>query len=326
VAVSAPPRFALGIVPTPLVRVERLERVLGCPPLHVKRDDLIGFALAGSKTRLLEHLIGDALEQGCTVLLTGGGAASSYCAGAAVAATAAGLRCVLVIYGDNTQECHPNLALARAAGARVRFTGAAARESVDAILAIVEAELWGAGERVYAVPRGGATAVAAVGAAHAAVELDEQLAAARIDAETVLLATGSGTTQAGLVAGSVAAGCGWHVVGASVSRPPAEAEAQVQRLADECAALMGTAATGSDQIDVRDARGPGYGAPSDAGERAAMVALHEAGLVLDPVFTAKALAMLPTLIAEGAHGPIVFWHTGGIPVALAHLVGKDSPT
>jgi D-cysteine desulfhydrase len=57
-----------------------------------------------------------------------------------------------------------------------------------------------------------------------------------------------------------------------------------------------------------------------------MVALHEAGLVLDPIFTAKALAMLPTLIAEGVHGPIVFWHTGGIPVALAHLVGKDSPT
>lgn len=324
-AVTAAPRFVLGTEPTPLVRAEQLERALGSPPLYIKRDDLIGFALAGSKTRLLEQVIADALATNCSVLLSGGGIASSYCAGAALAATAAGLRCVLVMYGDNPRANHPNLALARAAGADVRFTGAPARESVDATLITVEAELRGAGERPYPLPRGGATAIAAVGSARAAAELDAQLSVDGIDAEVVLLATGSGTTQAGLVAGSVAAGSSWRVVGASVSRPEHEARAQVRRLADECAALMGTAPTGASHIDVRDARGPGYGIPSDAGDRAARVALREAGLLLDPVFTAKAFALLPALLAEGARRPIVFWHTGGIPVALAHLLGRNSP-
>ena len=194
-----------------------------------------------------------------------------------------------------------------------------------ATLITVEAELRGAGERPYPLPRGGATAIAAIGSAHAAVELDAQLSVDGIDAEVVLLATGSGTTQAGLVAGSVAAGSNWRVVGASISRPEHEARAQVRRLADECAALMGTAPTNASHIDVRDARGPGYGIPSDAGDRAARVALREAGLLLDPVFTAKAFALLPALLAEGARRPIVFWHTGGIPVALTHLLGRNSP-
>lgn len=323
-AVTVAPRFVLGTVPTPLVRIESLERALGCPPLYVKRDDLIGFALAGTKTRLLEQLIADAVAQHCSVILTGGGSASSYCAGAAVAATAAGLRCVLVIYGNDAQPTHPNLALARAAGADVRFTGTASRESVDTTLIRVEEELREAGERPYPVPRGGATAIAALGSARAAAELDAQLSATGIDAGIVLVATGSGTTQAGLVAGAVAAGCSWRVVGASVSRPVADAEAQVRRLAVECAALLGTASAGTSHIDVRDARGPGYGIPSDAGERAAMVALHAAGLLLDPVFTAKAFAMLPALLAESGRRPIIFWHTGGIPVALAHLMSSES--
>ena len=325
-AISALPRFALSTVPTPLVRAERLGRALGCPSLHVKRDDLIGFAVAGGKTRLLEHLIGDALEQSCTTLLTGGGAASSYCAGAAVAAAMAGLRCVLVIYGDVSHRVHPNLALAKAAGATVHFTGKASRESVDAALLSVEADLRGCGERPYLVPRGGASGIAAAGFANAAGELKAQLADTGIATATVLVATGSGTTQAGLVAGSVVARCDWQVVGASVSRPPAEARAQVQRLATEVTTLLGAPAPDPTQIDLRDARGDGYGVPSAAGEQMARLALHTAGLVLDPIFTAKALAILPTLIAGGARDPIVFWHTGGISVALAHLMGEDSPT
>jgi len=319
-AVSTPPRWVLGMVPTPLVRAERLERALGCPPLYVKRDDLIGFALAGNKTRLLEHLLADALAQRCTLLLTGGGGASSYCAGTAVAAAGAGLGCTLVIYGDEPHRPHPNLALARAAGARVRFTGSPARESVDVALLEVEAELRRSGERPYVVPRGGATAVAALGFAHAAAELDEQLATLGVESATVLLATGSGASQAGLVAGSLLAASRWHVVGASVSRPPEEATAQVSRLATECAALLGVAGPSPAQVDVRDARGAGYGIPSPEAERAAVIALREAGLVLDPVFTAKALAVLPDVARECGAETMVFWHTGGIPVALAHLV------
>jgi 1-aminocyclopropane-1-carboxylate deaminase/D-cysteine desulfhydrase-like pyridoxal-dependent ACC family enzyme len=325
-AVKAPLRFALGCVPTPLERAERLERAVGCSPLYIKRDDLIGFALAGNKTRLLEFLIADALERGCTVLLTGGGAASSYCQGAAIAAAVAGLRCVLVMYGEEPVIPHPNLALARAAGAAVRFTGADARESVDSALEAVELELRDAGEIPYLVPRGGATAVAALGYAQAAAELDEQLATVGVAAETVLVAVGSGVTQAGLLAGSQAAGDPWRLVGASVSRPRPEALAQVLRLATECAELLGAGPPEPARVDVRDARGPGYGMPSPEGERAARIALRAGGIIVDPVFTAKAFALLPDVAAEGRGGPTVFWHTGGIPVALAHAVGRPSPS
>jgi 1-aminocyclopropane-1-carboxylate deaminase/D-cysteine desulfhydrase-like pyridoxal-dependent ACC family enzyme len=114
VALSAvAPRMRLALLPTPLVRLERLERALGAPPLYCKRDDLCGFALAGNKTRALEFLLGEALAEGCDVLLTGGGPASSYCQGAAAAAAVAGIGCELVLYGSEPALPHPNLVLAR---------------------------------------------------------------------------------------------------------------------------------------------------------------------------------------------------------------------
>src|SRR5512132_4153783 len=121
-AMSRPASYPLTTLPTPLVRAERLERALGLPPLWVKRDDLIGFALAGNKARQLEVLLADALGRGCDTLLTGGGPASNFCQAAAAAARVAGLACVLVLYGQEPAVPPPNLALARAVGARVLFT------------------------------------------------------------------------------------------------------------------------------------------------------------------------------------------------------------
>jgi D-cysteine desulfhydrase len=325
-AVTALARFALGTLPTPLVRTERLEHALGCSSLLVKRDDLIGFALAGSKVRGLEFLMADALERRCSVLLTGGGAASSYCQGAAVAAAVAGLRCMLVMYGDEPAIAHSNLELARAAGAEVRFTGVTDRESVDRALPVAERELRTAGGNPYVVPRGGASAVAALGYAQAAAELDKQLNAVQVNAETVVVAVGSGVTYAGLLAGACLVKARWRLVGASVSRPQPDAAAQIRHLATECATLLGTPAPDSASIDVRDVRGPGYGQPSLDGERVARVALCEQGMVVDPVFTAKALALVSEMAREGVGGgPTVFWHTGGIPVALAHAVAAHQP-
>ena len=237
-----------------------------------------------------------------------------------MAAAAAGMGCTLVMYGEEPRPTHPNLALARAAGAEVQFTRSPARESVDLRLLEVEAELRRSGERPYPVPRGGATAVAALGFAHAAAELGQQLAERGIHTATILLASGSGVSQAGLVAGSLWRGSEWRVVGASVSRPRDEADAQVRRLATDCAALLNLRAAALPEIDIRDARGAGYGIPSQEAERATVVALRECGLVLDPVFTAKAFVLLPEVARASDAQATVFWHTGGIPVALDHLV------
>jgi 1-aminocyclopropane-1-carboxylate deaminase/D-cysteine desulfhydrase-like pyridoxal-dependent ACC family enzyme len=320
--VSRPPRVPLAALPTPLQRAERLERALGAPPLYLKRDDLTGFALAGNKARQLELLVGEAAALGCDSLVTGGGPGSNFCQAAAAAARVAGLRCVLVLYGRESSPPSTNLALARAFGAEVRFTGRPERESVDPALEAAAAELEATGCRPYRVPRGGATAVGAAGYALAVAELAAQLETERVTPELLVVATGSGGTQAGLVAGTLAGGHRWRVVGAAVSRPVTECAARVLALARGAAALLGLPAPAAGQVEVHDVRGPGYGIASIEGGRAAGLAAATEGLLLDPVFSAKALGLLARLVAEGAGGPLVFWHTGGIPAALAQLEGS----
>jgi D-cysteine desulfhydrase len=299
-ALDAASRFALATLPTPLVPARR-------PGVFLKRDDLTGFGVAGHKARQLEFLLGDAMEWDCDVLVTGGGPTSNWVAAAAVAAAVAGLECEIVLYGDRPARAHPNLALALAAGAGVRFTGDPVRAAVDTAVLDVAADLEAAGRRPYPVPRGGATAVGAIGMALAADELPDRPG-------TIVVATGSGGACAGLAVGAAAKG--WTVVGASVSRPLAEATEHVQALADSCAGLLGLP---SPTVTLVDARGPGFGLPSAEGEAAAQVALRTEGLVLDPVYTAKAFAVVLRMADDGHPGPLVFWHTGGLLAAADHL-------
>lgn len=328
---ASPARFRLATLPTPLVAATRLLRAIGGPQIWVKRDDLTGFATAGNKARTLEFLVGDALARGCDILVTGGGAGSNFCAAAAVAAAVAGLECHLVLYGSAPAGLadggHPNLTAAVAAGARVHFTGRLDREEVDRAIEESAAALAAAGHRPYAMPRGGATAVGAAGFVAAWDELAGQLNAAAVEPGVVVVATGSGVTQAGLVAGLVGGGGRrwerWRVLGASVSRPPAEIGAIVTALAGACGSRSGLTLAGPGDVEIVDARGPGFAVASEAGERARQIAMDTEGLILDPVYTAKALAVVVDLVAEGFDRPIVFWHTGGLPAALHHLSGTS---
>ena len=248
---QSPARYPLAVLPTPLQPAVRLSAALAGPPILVKRDDLTGFALGGNKARKLEYLLGDALATRCEVLLTGGGPDSNHCQAAAAAARVAGLACELVLYGDEPRQPRLNLALARRSGASVAFTGDPDRASVDDALADRAEQLRAAGRRPYVIPRGGATPLGAVGYALAVDELVRQLAELGTDPEVVLVATGSCGTQAGLVAGTVAAGRRWRVVGATVSRPPAECRDRVLRLARGCAALLGFPAPRTQDVELR---------------------------------------------------------------------------
>lgn len=303
-------RFPLATLPTPLVRARRLDG------LYLKRDDLTGLAGAGHKARPLEFIVGAALAGGCDVLVTGGGPSSSFIAAAAAAASAAGIGCELVLFGDEPAHRHPNLALALACGANVRYTGDPERARIDTEVYELAGELEAAGRRPYAVPRGGAVAVGTVGMVVAAEELAAQLDEASVAPEVVVVASGSGTTCAGLAVGTGVCGGGWRVVGVSVSRPVDRARDEIAALADRCASLLGV---GTGPFELVDARGPGFGVASEAGERAASVALRAEGLLLDPVYTAKAFAVVLDLIEQGTAGPIVFWHTGGLVPAVASL-------
>ena len=301
------PRTPLAVLPTPLVVAPRLAEALGTGPLLIKRDDLTGFAFGGNKARLLEFLVAGATADGADTLLTGGAAGSNFCAAAAAAARRAGLGCALVIAGRPAPP-GPALALARSWGAAVYWTGTPERDSVDTWLPAVAAELTASGRRPYLIPRGGATGVGAVGYALAAAELHEQLTGRGLADVTVLVPVGSGGTLAGLVVGNVLLGRPWALIGCSASRPPQSAARQVLSLARECLARLEVDPAGAGPADVTviDARGPGHGLPSPDGLAAAEQAMRTEGLMVDPVYTAKALALaLPGRSA-------VFWHTGGV--------------
>ncbi|HVW34594.1 MAG TPA: pyridoxal-phosphate dependent enzyme, partial [Acidimicrobiia bacterium] len=204
----------------------------------------------------------------------------------------------------------------------------------DARLDELGAKLTADGHRPYVIPRGGASATGAVGYAVAAGEIADQLAAAGLPRATLLLSTGSCGTQAGLVAGAAlnaapppelaadGRSTGLEVVGVPVSRPPEEVVERVARLATGCAGRLGSERvfTAGDVHLLGGHIGPGYGQASPEGDEAARLAARTEALVLDPVFTAKAMA---ALIAEARAGrlagPVVFLHTGGTPAALAAL-------
>lgn len=315
------PRVLLGVFPTPLVRARRLEAALGRGPLLIKRDDLAGFAVAGNKTRPLEFLLGDALERGAEVLVTGGGPGSNFCLAAALAARAAGLGCELVVWGNPEST---NLALAAAAGARLRPTGNGDRDAVDELVQQRAEELTATGRRAYAVPRGGSTELGAVGFAAAAAELAGQLAELNERPRLIVLPVGSGGSCAGLLAGMAALGLDIPVLGVTVSRPPERIGPRVRELAEGCARLLGTPAPAA-ELEIHDARGPGFGHANQLERERALLALRTEGLLFDETYGAEALSSAIDHLS-GA-GPVLVWHTGGLVPAIDTLTttSKDAP-
>jgi 1-aminocyclopropane-1-carboxylate deaminase/D-cysteine desulfhydrase-like pyridoxal-dependent ACC family enzyme len=314
-------RFPLVTLPSQIMRARRLEHALGGGPILIKRDDLAGFGTAGSKGRALEYLVGAARARGRDVLVAGGSPGSNFCAAAAVAASVGGLDCELVIAGRATQEDLPtNVALAVAAGAGVHFTGDERRDALDGAVAARAEKLRAAGRRPFAMPRGGATGLGAVGFAVAARELAGQLPAwTGVLGDrplSIVLAVGSGASCAGLLAGIDMLHQRWQVVGASVSRPPAEISQRVQRIAEQCAVELGTSPAAA-EWELLDERGPGFGVASPSNLADARLALATEGLLLDPTYTMKSFTVLCRRVRDDQQASVLYWHTGGIVTALA---------
>jgi len=304
-------RFPLGVWPTPLHPLPRLSEALDCPPIFVKRDDLSGFVLSGNKARPLEYLVGAALAAGADTLVTGGRTSSNFCAAAAAAAAVAGLDCHLVLAADPFSL----VPLALAFGAVVRSTtlsGSGIDREIEAVAGKFRA--------AYPIPRGGSTPVGAQGFAAAAHELDVQLRERGVEPSAVVCAVGSGGSYAGLLSGAAELGWPWPVVGASVSRPLEEMRAALASLG---APLVGTPLFGAETVRLVDCVGPGHGLIDSAHRELMVLAARTAGLLLDPTYTAKAL-QLAVAVARRSGGPVVFWHTGGTPAALATLMEGTS--
>lgn len=316
-------RLPLAHLPTPVVALDRLGAALGMPAGHLfaKLDDATGLAAGGNKVRKLEYLCAEARTQGCDTLVTGGGAQSNHARLTAAAARRLGFECTLVLGGQPPPTPVGNLVLDHLLGAELRWVAAYDFTAVEAAIAAAADALAARGRRPYRVPIGGSTPLGALGYARCAIELLAQLP--RL--ELVVVASGSGGTQAGL-----AAGLGEHqrVLGIDVGARPGLA-AHVQDLAARTAALAGVPApTGGAQVDATQI-GAGYAAPTDACREAMTMAARLEGLVLDPVYTGKAMAGLIAARRAGriaAAARVVFVHTGGLPAlftpsAVAWLTG-----
>lgn len=303
-------RVSLAHLPTPVVALDRLAAALGMPPGHLfaKLDDATGLAAGGNKVRKLEYLCAEAHAQGCDVLVTGGGAQSNHARLTAAAARRLGFECTLVLGGAPPPAPVGNLVLDHLLGADVRWVPAYEFAALEAAIAAAAADVAARGRRPYAIPIGGSTPLGALGYARCAVELLAQVP--RL--ELVVVAAGSGGTHAGL-----AAGLGEHqrVLGVDVGARPGLAP-HIQDLAERTAALAALPApTGAVQIDATQV-GAGYAAPTDGCREALAMAARLEGLVLDPVYTGKAMAGLIAARRAGriaADARVVFVHSGGLP-------------
>lgn len=311
-------RYPLGQFPTPLHRLHRLERALGGGPLLVKRDDLAGFALAGNKTRPLEFLIGDALKRESDVVVSGGAAKSNFAAALAAAARSVGLECELLLPGRGLDDLPVPARLAVASGATMRFTGGD-REELDEAIEDRAQELEAMNRRAYAVPRGGACAMGALGFANAACELAEQGVA---ENATIVLPVGSGASVAGLIAGRAAVGSQWAVVGVSVSRSMDQMRVRTLSLAAACSRIMLTVEP--QEAVLVDATVPGMSAVTEAERTDAVLAYQTEGLLIDASYGAKALHQALEMIRGGSSGPIVLWHTGGLTSSIPLIAGAGA--
>jgi D-cysteine desulfhydrase len=299
---TLPTRFPLAVLPTPLVHAPRLSAALD-REVWIKRDDLTGFALGGNKVRTLEVLVAEALARRCDHVVGCGGPGSNLCSALAAAAATAGLGCTLVLHGNEPAAAHPNLAMMRAFGARVCFTGDPDRASTPRYAAGVADRLRSRERRPYVVPRGAASGLAATAYALAAEELASQLT---FRPAHVVVAVGSGGTLAGLLAGWATFGLPGALVGVAVSRPLAETRREVIRLAADAAAALDTGPPDIDRLRLVDGLGAGFGRPDATTCDTARLAMRTEGIMADTTYVARAAAALGSL-----GGPLVLWHTGG---------------
>jgi D-cysteine desulfhydrase family pyridoxal phosphate-dependent enzyme len=316
------PRLDLAHLPTPLERLDRLGAVLGMEPgtLLIKRDDVTGLAGGGNKARKLEYLCADALARRCDTLVTGGGHQSNHVRMTAAAANRIGLACTVVVSGGRPDPASGNVVLDELLGPEIVWLGEADYFAIEAAIVRESDRLEGDGRRPYPIAVGGATAVGALGYVVAAHEIRRQAADLDLDFDLVVVADGSGGTHAGL-----AAGFRDHraVYGVDVGARP-DLDEQVPRKAAQVAALAGLPEpAGACQID-HDLIGAGYAAATDACREALELTARLEGVVLDPVYTGKAMAALIRARRDGRVGPAtrtVFWHTGGLPALFASAYG-----
>lgn len=316
------PRVKLLGAPTPIEFLARFSDKMG-REVYIKRDDLTPIGLGGNKLRKLEFLLADALKQGADVLLTAGAIQSNHVRQTAAVAAKFGLKCMALL--DNPIETEEmaylqggNRQLSQLFGAELVMV--ANLEDVDAQLAKHSEYLQAQGFRPYTILPGGSSIIGTLGYMDCASEIAQQQADMVTGFSSVVVASGSGGTQAGLALGLEHWLPTVELIGISVSRPAADQRDKVGRLREQLSQMLGLRP--SAELKVWDQYyAPGYGYPNLNGSAAITCLAEMEGLILDPVYTGKAMAGLIAGICEqrfDGDGAILFIHTGGAPALFSY--------
>ncbi|MBI2845303.1 MAG: D-cysteine desulfhydrase family protein, partial [Chloroflexi bacterium] len=312
------PRVPLGHLPTPLEDMPRLAQHLGGPRLLIKRDDQTGLAFGGNKTRKLEYFLAEALAQGADTLVTLGVAHSNHVRQTAAAAAKLGLKAVLLLRGPQPEGVTGNILLDQLLGAELRWLPPGNYPLTNEVAKETLAELRRAGRKPYLVPYGGTNELGIIGYVAAMEEILGQLRDKGLKAEHMVMAASSGGTQTGLVLGKKLFGYDGEIIGISVALPKQQLIADMLSLAQRTIARWGFEITvlADDFLVYDDYLGAGYGVSGPPEVEAIRLVAQREGILLDPVYTGRAMAGLIDLIRRGTFHQdetIVFWHTGGTP-------------
>ena len=318
------PRFPLAHLPTPFELLPRFSRALAGPNIYIKRDDCTGLALGGNKTRHNEFLIADALEKESDLFVWGAGVQSNNCRQTAAGCAKAGIDCHLVL-GKPSRGSDPiqgNLLLDHLVGASYECVDATIGKELDARIEDVADSFRNRGRKVYSWDRGTVKPLAAVSYVLCLTELVGEAAQAGFLPEAVYICS-SGSTGSGLVLGAKALGHSFPVRNIAPIRWDWDTQADMARIANEAAEKIDIPTRlERNDVDVSfDYIGPGYGEASSACLEAIALLARTEGILLDPVYSGKAMAALIDHIRHGrleSGQNVVFVHTGGTPALFAY--------
>jgi D-cysteine desulfhydrase len=333
-ATSAPPipRVELAYAPTPLLKLERLSAELGVE-LWIKRDDLTGLLETGNKIRKLEFLVGEALAQNANTLVTCGTLQSNCCRCVAAVCARLGLRAVLALKGEPPGEYDGNLLLDRLLGADIHYCTDEEWTKIDETLHDIAARERAQGRTPYIIPESGATVVGALGYLACGQEIAQQVRHGAPEFDTIVITDFSGGSQAGLLMATQLAGLRAEIVGVPIAWEAARVRAYVTEVMERARSRFGLTVRPPAEVRLLD----GYQGVGRAAVRKEELdtMLHLArleGIVLDPVYTAKAFTgLLDTLRRDpkALGRRVCFVHTGGVfsvfpyRAALSRLVDGD---
>ncbi len=328
------PRLHFAHLPTPLEPMQRISEALGGPNLWIKRDDCTGLSSGGNKTRKLEFLMADAVEQKADTIITQGATQSNHARQTCAIAAKLDLECHILLedrtgYDDEAYAHNGNVLLDQLHGASISVRPA--NSDMNAEMEQLAMQLRDDGKKPYIIPGGGSNEVGALGYVNAAFELTHQANERSLHIDHLLHATGSAGTQAGLVLGMEAMNSGIPVYGISVRAQKQQQEENVYGLVQRTAAFMGYSpnlVAREKVVANSDYVGPGYGLPTDAMVEAVKMLAQYEGILLDPVYSGKGFSGLIDLVRKGHFKKgenVVFLHTGGSVSLFAYPNIFDLP-